>query len=303
VSPKPGSRGRRELKSYTDKVAVIDHLKGLINMARKLPVEDYEELDALLKRLKVFIRRVFGASHDHYKDFQEIHFPPKFYAGTEEFLEDWLDGDTKLLNLLKAMLEEIEVFGLPQPKDVIGGESASRATRVFLAHGHDEGMRESAARILEKIGCEVVMLREQTSESRTTAEQLEYYSSTVSYAVILLSPDDMAYPTRMGPSQARPRARQNVIDELGFFRGKLGRSNLFILYKKVEGFVKPSNIEGVSYVPYDELGHWKMRLASELQNRGHNVELSELIPRDAASLTQEDGGGVTVARQTHTPFD
>jgi len=276
----------------------------LINAARKLPVEDYEELDALLKRVNVFIRRVFGASHDHYKDFKEIYFPQKFCTETDEFLEDWLYGDAMLLNLLKAMLEEIEAFGLLQPEDVIGGgPSSRRATRVFLAHGHDEGMRESAARTLEKIGFKVVMLREQTSESRTTAEQLEYYSSTVSYAVILLSPDDMAYPTRKSPSQARPRARQNVIDELGFFRGKLGRSNLFILYKKVEGFEKPSNIEGVLYVPYDELGYWKIRLASELQNRGHDVELGELVPRDAAFLTQEDEGGVTVATQAHTPFD
>jgi hypothetical protein len=94
--------------------------------------------------------------------------------------------------------------------------------RVFLVHDHDESARETAARFLEKLSLEPVILHEQPSSGRTIIEKVEQYSE-VAFALVLLAPDDVG--AKHGSEQALvPRARQNVILELGYFIGKLGRT-------------------------------------------------------------------------------
>lgn len=69
----------------------------------------------------------------------------------------------------------------------------------------------------------------------TIIEKIEKYSD-VSYAFVLLTPDDIGY-SKSGetkPDRERkkePRARQNVIFELGYFVGKLSRNKVACLYK------------------------------------------------------------------------
>lgn len=97
--------------------------------------------------------------------------------------------------------------------------------KVFVVHGHDEGARESTSRFLERLGLTPVILHEQASEGRTLIEKLEHYGD-VDFAVVLLTADDVG-----GKSAAElsPRARQNVIWELGYFVARLGRSNVCAL--------------------------------------------------------------------------
>lgn len=253
-------------------------IRDLISDITKLPMGDEHKLDLLQKRVKMVIRRSFGPSHEHLEDLRQISFPLAYLSGTDGFLDDWFSGESQMLNLLKVMLEEIEVYGVPQGTQVESVDAELRKG-IFVAHGRDEGMKEATARTIEALGLEAVLLEERPKHGRTIAEQLEHCSD-VSYAVILFSPDDMAYPANESPAQARPRARQNVIDELGYFRSKLGRKNIFILYRKATGFEAPSNIDGVLYVPYDESGNWKFRLVQELQNRSYDLRLDKLLPSD-----------------------
>ncbi|WP_353049211.1 TIR domain-containing protein [Exiguobacterium sp. s91] len=46
------------------------------------------------------------------------------------------------------------------------------------------------------------------------------------------------------------RARKNVIFELGFFYGKLGRSNVCCLLK--QSVEKSSDLDGIAYIPFTE---------------------------------------------------
>ena len=145
--------------------------------------------------------------------------------------------------------------------------------KVFLVHGHDEGVRESTARFLEKLGLQAIILHEKASGGRTIIEKLEYHSD-VDFAVILLTPDDVGAPAA-ATDRLSPRARQNVVLELGFFVGKLGRRRVCALHK---GSVElPSDILGVVYVPLDEGAGWRLMLAKELREAGFDVDLNKAL--------------------------
>ena len=145
--------------------------------------------------------------------------------------------------------------------------------RVFVVHGHDEAMKHSVARVLEQIGFEAVILHEQPGQGRTIIEKFEAYSD-VGFAIVLLSPDDEGrLRTEGDPKLAlQPRARQNVILELGFFLGKLGRQNVVALYDERANIEFPVDYEGVGYIPYDVAGAWKNRICQELRAAGYEAD-------------------------------
>ena len=73
------------------------------------------------------------------------------------------------------------------------------------------------------------------------------------------------------------RARQNVIFELGFFIGKLGRNRVLVLYQEEENFEMPSDYSGVLYTPYDSSGRWQFDLIKELKACGYDVDANKLL--------------------------
>jgi len=92
-----------------------------------------------------------------------------------------------------------------------------------------------------------------------------------------LSPDDIAYPKSANAKQAKSRARQNVILELGFFLGKLGRNRVVVLFNQTDNFEMPSDYSGVLFVPYEEDNHWQFNLLRELKACGYNVDANKLL--------------------------
>jgi predicted nucleotide-binding protein len=91
---------------------------------------------------------------------------------------------------------------------------------------------------------------------------------------VLLTGDDEARQ-RGAEQELRLRARQNVILELGFFVGALGRQRVVLLYE--EGVELPSDISGVLYLPLDEAGAWKTRLAREMLEAGVRVDAEAVL--------------------------
>ena len=143
---------------------------------------------------------------------------------------------------------------------------------VFVVHGHDQEVKETVARFLKNLGLEPIILHEQANKGRTIIEKFEAHSN-VAFAVVLLTPDDMGRGA-LKRASLKPRARQNVILELGFFFGKLGRARVCALHK---GNVEiPSDADGVIYVPYDSQGAWKIALAREIRESGVAVDMSKI---------------------------
>jgi predicted nucleotide-binding protein len=149
-----------------------------------------------------------------------------------------------------------------------------KANSVFLVHGHDEATKESVARFLEKLGLNVIILHEQVNQGLTVIEKFEQYASRVGFAVVLFTPDDIGFPLGT-EEQKQPRARQNVVLEMGYFVGKLTRQRVCVLYKG--GVELPSDILGVVYHSIDQGGGWKLSLAQELRAAGYSIDLNKIV--------------------------
>ena len=144
--------------------------------------------------------------------------------------------------------------------------------RVFIVHGHDEALRETVARFITTIGLEPVILHEQANRGMTIIEKL-VSSENVGYAVVLLTPDDLG--RKKSAAEEKPRARQNVILELGYFVGRLGRERVIAILKdEVE---IPSDYMGVVYTQFDDGGGWRQELARELQSTGYAIDWNEVM--------------------------
>ena len=139
--------------------------------------------------------------------------------------------------------------------------------KVFIIHGRDEGTKNTVARFIEQLGLEAVILAEQPSHGLTIIEKFEQHAQ-VQFAIALLTPDDTG-SLQDDENTPNPRARQNVIFELGFFIGRLGRGRVCALTK---GDVEiPSDYAGVLYIPLDGSDYWRWKLSQELESAGLNV--------------------------------
>ena len=145
------------------------------------------------------------------------------------------------------------------------------SNKIFIVHGHDNGAKSEVARFLEKIGFEAIILHEQANQGKTIIEKIDVYGN-VGFAVVLLTPDDEGCARGERPS---PRARQNVILELGYFIGRLGRDKVCALKK---GDVEiPSDFMGVVWENMDQNGAWQQKLARELNAAGHNIDWNKVM--------------------------
>ncbi len=87
-----------------------------------------------------------------------------------------------------------------------------------------------------------------------------------------MTPDDIGHP-KDDASKTAPRARQNVILDLGFFLGKLERHRVCALKK---GDIEvPTGYSGVLYKSLDKQEAWKLELAKEIKEAGIEVDMNK----------------------------
>jgi predicted nucleotide-binding protein len=179
------------------------------------------------------------------------------------------------INELRSLIERLELLedGERLPETVSHRAGAVDTGRVFVVHGRDEGLRDQVARLITALGLDPMILAERTNEGRTVIEKFEG-ASDVGFAVVILSAEDFGRGPDDPEWPARPnRARQNVILELGYFIGRLGRGNVAALYR--EGTELPTDFLGTAYTRLDD-ADWRFRLARELKAAGFDVDLNAL---------------------------
>jgi predicted nucleotide-binding protein len=270
---------------HTENIGSVSNLLGTVS--NDVPFDDHNKLEALLLRARVTIEKLFGEDSQYLLELNMIIFTKGIYreGGRRDLAaesEAWDAGRIRFQNLCQQMIEDLNASFLQEARNsALSGTPAPApnkpsSNKVFIVHGHDSDMKSQIARALETFGFEAVILHEQPDQRTMLIEKFEDRSD-VGFAVVLLSGDDLAYPRIGKPEDVRPRARQNVILELGFFLGKLGRNRVLALYRKVHNFELPSDYQGVLYKEFDSAGAWKIELWKELKAAGYSVDANKLM--------------------------
>ncbi len=182
-----------------------------------------------------------------------------------------VEGDIReKLRVLRSVAERLDLFTPPQPSRA--PQPLSPSAPIFLVHGHDIARRETVRRFLETVTDRtVVVLADQPNRGQDILGKLLAHAQEACFAVVLLTPDDVGGPAEGGQ---QPRARQNVVFELGLFIGLLGRERVVSLNARTIDI--PTDFSGVGYVPIEGEA-WQMELARELKAAGLSVSLDKAL--------------------------
>ena len=257
------------LQKALDKIPELKHLQS-----------DSQDFKKWRRDTRIAIANTFRNKSDHVGEFNNISFSLIALSTNtprSKYQEAYEGGLESAASVLKSMIDEIEEYWEEDeelshlsPTEV---KTPRDANKVFVVHGRDESSREMVARLLEKLDLEPVILQEQPSKGRTIIEKFENHSN-VGFAVVLLTPDDVG-SLRDRPDDVKPRARQNVVFELGYFAAALGRERVCALVKgDVE---RPSDYDGVAYIPLGNRNGWEMKIVKELKAAGFDVDANKVI--------------------------
>lgn len=237
-----------------------------------------EDFAAWKSQTEVVLRTIFGIGHPIYESFRKTRFsaqvisvdrPPDGAASREKGVKSVL----ALLSGAKLELQLSAEVSEATPGEVLDGRKTPANGRVFIVHGHDTSLKNEVARFLRDLtGEEPVILHEQPDGGRSLIEKFEASAATTGYAIVLLTADD--FGRAKNEAKDRPRGRQNVVFEMGFFFGSLGRGNVAVIHD--EDVEEPGDVRGMLYVPRDAAGAWKMRIAREIDHAGIAVEWAAL---------------------------
>ena len=249
---------------------VLDAIPDLKQLRHGSP-----EFEKWHRNTEVAIANNFGEKSRHVKDFTNIHYSLMMItSGTSDssFQRAYVSGLESASSVLQSMIEEITEYWEEEGQAQIEAPTPRAATKqteeIFIIHGRDDGTKETVARFITTLGLKPIILHEQSNQGRTIIEKFERHAQ-VGFAIALLTPDDVG-ALKGEEKDFKPRARQNVIFEFGYFMGNLGRHRVCALTK---GNVEiPSDYAGVVYIPLDVSGAWKMNLVKELKAAEFTVD-------------------------------
>ena len=175
-------------------------------------------------------------------------------------------------NASNTLLQKVKLL-LSPPKSDNRVNNKIRSNKIFIVHGQDNKMKLDVTQTLQKLDLNPIILHEKPNSGRNIIEKITDYTH-VSFAIVLLSPDDLSYPEERTPDQAKYRAKQNVIFELGYFLGRLGRQNVIAIFRKKKDFEIPNDYNGVLWIEYKN--GWYFKLIKELQASNFDVDANKL---------------------------
>ena len=149
--------------------------------------------------------------------------------------------------------------------------------RVFVVYGHDQTARTQLEAMLRRWDLEPLILDQLPNEGQTIIEKLENAAKDIHFGVVLASPDDEGHKANR-PDEKAYRARQNVVLEMGMLLAKLGRNRVAVLLKQQEKMERPSDIQGLVYIPFkDDIARDAgVLLAKELAAQGFSIDIKKL---------------------------
>lgn len=243
-----------KLKNIIDEITELQHKQVTYYLA---------EFKAWYSKTSRFLLNKYGQKSFEYKDFQNIQFQSMIPDARQEIIV-CINGLNQARATLSNYLEELVLEEDKTEQKTINTDFS----KVFIVHGHDGELKEAVARIVEKQGLKAIILSEQANEGKTIIEKIEAHSD-VSSAICLFTADDVG--KKKTDLKSKPRARQNVVFEAGYFMGKLGRDKLVIISEK--GLELPSDMSGVVYT---DKANWEISVLKELKAIGYAIDYNKI---------------------------
>lgn len=252
---------------------------------QKREVKNYNDTESLAEHFSAWDRtnedilsRIFDGTKyaEDYKHSVAIYFEGHEWQDDVQRYRTWTNG---YLAYLRSLLENVlpMMAALNTVPSIAssnrGAVSPSEKTgHVFIVHGHNHLQREEVRVVLLRLELQPIVLDEEAAAGQTLIEKLENHAHRAEYAIVLFTADDLGQAK--DADRLTPRPRQNVLYELGFFHGKLGRPRVCLLLEK--GVDPPSDLEGLVYISLNEKD-WSLKLAKELKQAGLNIDLNKLF--------------------------
>ena len=148
-----------------------------------------------------------------------------------------------------------------------------RRQKVFISYGHDDEAKTTVAKFVDDLGLKPTVIDGQPSKGQTIIDKFEEQAGEAGFAIVLLTPDDVGSSKATG--KRKPRARQNVILELGYFFRSLGHERVCALYK--EGIELLSGIPDLIYTPMDNDNNWQLSVRQEMINAGLPIDMNKIF--------------------------
>lgn len=178
----------------------------------------------------------------------------------------------EITNASNSLLQKVRLLLAPAK---LGKENLNqiRSNKIFVINGKDNDMKLEITQTLQKLELDPLILHENPNITQNIIENIKDYEH-VSFAVVILTPDYLVYPKEKNPDKAKYVTEQNVIFELGYFLGKLGKQNVVVIYRKIKDFEIPKNYNGITWIEYKN--GWYFDLIKELKERNFDVDANKL---------------------------
>lgn len=220
------------------------------------------------------LKQSFNHKENEYKkEYEDSQYMGSMF-GSNDLISDQKKTIQKKIDFLESFIERLEIIPTVEneTKSIRPSLKVVSTKKVFIVHGHNELIKQMTARTLSQLGLDPIILHEQPDGGKTIIEKFEKNSSNIGFAIILLTNDDEGKAN--SADSYKPRARQNVIFEMGYFIGKLGRERVLLLLE--QGVEKPGDLDGIVYTQIDTNEGWKLKLVKELKACGYSVSADNL---------------------------
>lgn len=278
-----------------NKLIYIDLINKLIIEIKNGMTKNFSDRDDLANCSKILsnkidrtIRRIFSENthdFDKYIVCSEITSNLSSFGMYESELDKFtrakkifVSSVVRSLSILSELIEKIEedssfylISSSLEKKTIDFSISNADSNDIFIVHGHDILFKSELSSFCRMVGLNPIILHDQPNGGKTIIEKFEK-NSDVGYAIILLTPDDEG--KSVGGELSR-RARQNVLFEMGYFLGKLGRNRICAIKKGV--IEMPSDLHGVLPIDFDVAGGWKLALCRELRQAGYHIDANKIF--------------------------
>ncbi len=163
------------------------------------------------------------------------------------------------------------------PSQTKTSTSENLSRRIIVVSGSDQEMNQAINEALTKLSLIPLVLCEEPSQGKKIVENFNTDYADVAFAVVLLSPDDFGHAKNEAATKHKLRPKQDVIFELGFLLGNLGKGNVLVFFRECTNFEIPIDFEGIKFTAFDDRDSWKLALIRELSNCGLAVDGDRIL--------------------------